>query len=586
MKLKTINLTNFQSYQNLVFNYQDLGLTLLSGDTGAGKSTLLDAPLWVLFGETAKDSASLDVLSWGESQVNGTLTLQITSGEEVSVTRIKAKSSTKSDFFFTIDGGEETRGANALDTQKLLNQRLGISLDLLLYGSYMTQFSETANFFQAKAQHRRAVFEKIADQTEATSFAKKLADQRKATKKALETTETRLATVKGQADAYSSSLAQSRLDAVAWKEFQFKRIQQAETECASFEDKKAATVQAIQDQLDQVRLSAKYTVIDAKSILDFLAVRAKEHREVATTKGRLESELKDIDRQLLKAGKCPTCGQDKHSNGLDTTAPLLDRRQDLEADIAALAEFLSGAFDESEAEADARASEKAHAEANALHARLEAAKGLENNFEAALHRLRLEENPHDPKIGSYDLKVRQAESALQTLIGEALEAKALLSRLEWLSEATEEVKGLMVQAAVQSVQDATNRLLEQHFDAALRLTLTIEEGDSLAVSIQNNGFECPYKQCSGGERAQLKIAFAFALMEACQDNAGVFFDVLMLDEATNGLDEDLKARTFSLLQTVATKHSTVLVVDHSEQLKQHFDKVFTVTKENGVSCLS
>ncbi len=74
-------------------------------------------------------------------------------------------------------------------------------------------------------------------------------------------------------------------------------------------------------------------------------------------------------------------------------------------------------------------------------------------------------------------------------------------------------------------------------------------------------------------------------MRAAQDRAGVSFGTVMLDEALNGLDDGLKVKAFGLLQQLETEYSTVLCIDHSDELKAQFTRRFSVTKDSGHSTL-
>ena len=61
------------------------------------------------------------------------------------------------------------------------------------------------------------------------------------------------------------------------------------------------------------------------------------------------------------------------------------------------------------------------------------------------------------------------------------------------------------------------------------------------------------------------------------------FGMVMLDEPLNGLSDNLKVRAFGLLQELEQAYGTVLVIDHSPELKAQFSNVVTVSKSSGSS---
>jgi len=161
MKILSVSLQNFASYEKLDFDFTNQGLTLIQGPNGAGKSTLADAIPWILFGKTAKGGAVDEVLSWpGDTIAKGCITLEI-NGNMFQVLRSRG-SAKDNDLMIWEDGGAY-RGKDITDTQKLIVSKLGINYDLYLAGSYYHEFSQTAQFFNTTANNRRLICEQLVD---------------------------------------------------------------------------------------------------------------------------------------------------------------------------------------------------------------------------------------------------------------------------------------------------------------------------------------------------------------------------------------------------------------------------------------
>lgn len=155
MKVLSVHAENFGSYDSLDFTLDASGLILIQGSTGSGKSTLCDVVPWALFGRTAKNGLADEVMSWpGDKQTMATVVTDI-----ISVTRIRGKGN---DLFWT-ENGVINRGKDIPDTQRRVNQKLNLNVDLYLSGSYFHEFSQTAQFFTTSAKNRRTICEQLVD---------------------------------------------------------------------------------------------------------------------------------------------------------------------------------------------------------------------------------------------------------------------------------------------------------------------------------------------------------------------------------------------------------------------------------------
>ena len=152
---------NFGSYKKLEFSFDKQGLCLIQGLTGSGKSTLMDIVPWVLFGVTAKDGSVDEVKSWDSNgDTEGRLIIDL-NGVPIIIQRIRGK--TNDLHYSQQDVPGITRGKDLKDTQKQINQLLGITPETYLAGAYFHEFSKAASFFITSAKSRREICEQIVD---------------------------------------------------------------------------------------------------------------------------------------------------------------------------------------------------------------------------------------------------------------------------------------------------------------------------------------------------------------------------------------------------------------------------------------
>ncbi len=174
MKIKSIHLENFGSYDTLDFYFNQTGSILISGPTGSGKSTLCDAIPWILFGKTAKGGNADEVLSWGKKVT--TVGIMVMSDDTVIHRERNPNDLYINDF----------RGKDMSDTQKSINTFLGFDYNTYLAGAYFHEFSATAQFFIANAKNRRALIEQIADLEFAVNLQDRLTPRKKEIKETIQ----------------------------------------------------------------------------------------------------------------------------------------------------------------------------------------------------------------------------------------------------------------------------------------------------------------------------------------------------------------------------------------------------------------
>lgn len=566
MKITKVVVDNFQSYGHLEFDYSDLGLCLVSGETGAGKSTLMDVASWVLFGITSKEGKADDVRSWNSDETTqGTITVQFPTGELV-VTR---KRGSVNDLFL-VESGNVVRGKDLTDTQKIIEERLGVTSELFLVGSYMTQFSKADDFFIAKAKDRREVLEAIADQEFAVVLGVKASEARKHAKKQKEELDLELSGVSGKIEVLTESVEQLADDTARWQQELKEAVSSLTKKYNTFDHTKDHTISTLRNKkLEwETEKNAKLAALKAK-IKAVPSTRDDSH---------FFTTLATIDRDILnlRPVSCPECGV---ASADSVKAVLMEQSRDISEarNINSLRVRKRAEF--------TREYKTLEALVNPHSAAIDQAQAQQNPYGAQLEYKTLEVNPYAKKMSLALSQLSVQESARQDVLKRLSSVNSEVSLLSWIYDASFELRSIMMRNAVSNIQSSTNSYLERFFDAALRVKFTLGESDSLDLEIFNDGHSTDFRSLSGGERCMLKLCFTLSLMTAAQDKAGVEFGMILLDEPFNGLSESLKIKSFSLLQKLAEKYPSVLVIDHSEELKSQFSKVFMVTKSGGESTI-
>lgn len=507
MIIHSAKVFNFGSYKEARLSFQDSGLTLIQGPTGSGKSTLCDVIPWCLWGTTAKGGAVDEVISWpGDKPTLGIIEIEI---KDLTYTVIRSRGKAKdNDLYFYADPEIEIRGKDLNDTQKLINELLGMNADLYLSSAYFHEFSPTAQFFNTTAKNRRALCEQLVDLSFAKDLQGKLADKNK--KLAVEAKQL-------------SNKIQSYTDKVKF----LSRPNDYKQRSANFENSRKEALNALEleyaDITNQIKRDSYY-----------------------------QDLLISADKRLANAvahEPCNACGSLKRA---DNYSQLVEARQEI-------------------------LNKQRH---NSLlkKQKQEIIKKQDEELNS--------ENLFDELLATIDRDLVEASRELRLHLG----AQEILAQAEldcWtLTRTVNHLRSITIENTIQDLENRTNKLLEDHFDAEIRVAFAAGNADKVDVTIYKDGNNCTFTQLSKGQRQLLKICFGISVMRSVVNTHAISLNCIFFDELTDGLDEEMKVKTFGLLQTLATKYSSIFLVEHSESLKAMFTNKYSVELVNGESQIS
>lgn len=574
MKLLNGTFTNFGSYEAITFDFENIGLGLVYGKTGSGKSTIPDMAAWALFGVTAKDGAADDVKSWTGDGEPTTAQIDVeTPTGIITVHRIRGTGKQNDLFWFEPDNFDTmNRGKDITETQKLLEARLGVTSDLFLTGSYFHEFSKTGTFFAAKAKDRRAVFEEIADLSLPVRLALAASTTRKAAKIDLDKALLSKTKAEGRLEQLEESVGRAEFDSTAWASKQASAILVLEQRSKSFEQDKAAKIRQLSDDMAawEEEKSKKLDILVAS--LEALEKTLKDPDFYTRAQAKLDKQAKSA-----KSAKCKECDQPLISSDAKATFDKESR--------AILSEQLKNDRARMKFESDKDLLEAVAASVNPFNAQVEAASIVQNYYSEQIRTEKEKINPFSGQLLKFKDEIINSEGLVKGLIDTTATLEQRLSALDQLYDLSSDLRGELLKKAVKEAESETNRVLETYFDAEIRVEFSLTGADSLDIGIQKGGHECVYKQLSKGQRQLLKLSFVLAVQRAAANKAGIHLDNLFFDEALDGLDAEMKVAAFGLFEELASRHGSVLLIDHAPEFQNLFSKRYYVTLEGDHSTI-
>jgi len=520
MRILNCKVSNFASYKDLEFDFNDKGLCLVQGPTGSGKSTLCDIIPWVLFGRTAKNGTVDEILSWGTTEpTQGQITIETAHGT-VDIVRIRGN---KANDLYILKNDDKIRGVSLQDTQSLINETLGIETEAYLAGAYFHEFSQTAQFFTTSAKNRRTICEQLVDLSLPIKIQENLQFDKKNLQSGIATRTKEIDKVKHKISYLTLALRDEETKIARWdKEQQDKQVKLLK-QLAFFEQEQAS--KAYKFKKDQ---------------------EAKEQE--------LLQQLSDAEKQPMHTDKekCPTCGT-TNDNKLKNYNFMLYLQKCLK---------------------DLKMVQNPYSEITS------------NTYQDQLTVLAKTKNPYIEgmsKMQKTDLP--EAKADLAALDELQAQRQTELLDLELLADVVAAFRSTLIQRTIDAIEQKTNELLSEYFDAEITVKLEVEIADKIEALITKDGHQCSYTQLSKGQRQLLKLCFGVAVMKTTAQYQNVTFNQVFFDEATDGCDTDTKKKAFKLFQALALDYSSVFIVEHNDEIKSLADNSIMVELVNGESVI-
>jgi len=559
MKIRKFRVENFGSYPVLEMDLDNAGMCLLYGPTGAGKSTIMDAVCWCLYGITAKDGNADDVRSWSSDEATTGSIVVEAKGNEYVINRVRGRPSQND---LVIHG---TRGVNVTETQKIIDERLGVDAYTFIAASYFNEFSPTGSFFVARAKDRRELFEKLANLSFPNTLTEKLADRKKETKKQFALVSEAYVRDKTKADNIGHMIRSLTVSKANWDYNQALMIENTETDKARYEENRKKDVEVLRSK----SLNFEFTKAEA---LDGLKKQIEELSKQIQSESYFNDKLGEVKQKMDQhvSTVCTACGQNAPANHLKDEIVALEKAKLQNSVLEQKRINLTTRYDAIEKEVNTYEDQATDRER------------LANPYDILLQEQRAQANPYSNKLATFISEeadaVKKAKDQ-ETLLGSL---KSNLSHLDQLYDMCPTLRAELLKMAINAIQEETNNYLERYFDSELRIHFTLD-GDSLDVGVQKSGNSCSYKQLSKGQRQLLKLTFALSVMAASANQSGVKFENLFFDEALDGLDEKLKLKAFTLFEALEPSFTSIFLIDHAPAFQNMFTKKFAVGIEGDKS---
>lgn len=593
MKFLSVSQQNFCSIESMEFSLSNRGLVAVVGENrdaeaassnASGKSTaVVDAICWCLFGKTTKGGTADSVTPGGKGKGTSVSVTFEQGGKTYVATRYRKHKTYGSKLLITVDGVEVSK-ATADDSDKLLEQILGITYDTFLYTTILGQ-GLMFRFSQLTDQNRKEILEGIAGaniyedaRIAARESARVIANKKSAAEQILSLHTTRMPAEVQNRDNLLAMEA-SAVDRYT------REIAAADYEIAS----KQAELDALDKQLAAAPAAPDTSAQDTFRTVESRALTAvmDAGQKVASARTKLGIAEKHL-RALSSVGLiCDSCGSmmseaHRAEEGRRRSEAVADAGKEVAAAIS---------LQDSAASMHKRISDQLaqmqHEERNYnlfVNGLKTQRAGVLNTLEQRkLHRSRIVKQDFTSLLAAAEAKVEAL--AKQTTEKQA-EIAAISQELEDVNFWVDGFQDIRI-AAIDHLLAFMNVRLAHYMKVLTGddISVTLSHTDKGKIDLNVKTAGGTYLSASGGEKTKVDIAMAFALHDLAGQCTNWSSNLLVMDEIAVFLDAAGIERLMQLVSEKMDRLDSVFMISHDPVFEGYADSTMRIVKENGVSRL-
>lgn len=617
MKIETIKIQNFLSFQNAEYNFSDQGLSLFTGvnhdvaerSNGTGKTSVIEALLWVLFGETSKSLKSDDVIN-RDAGKDCVVSVKIEgAGGEYIITRCRKHSKFKNDLIFE-HNGNNISAQNSTETQEKINYMLGLDFKIFTNAVIFPQESKF-KFIGATDNEKKDILTDILDLHFIDEAYDKLMVDHKTTQQQINNLNVQNDEINKFLTDLVNEQENNKLQAEQWEDnrqveinHHLETLKAAQSKLKTLQDKlKVNNISNIQQNIETKQGKIDGIEINLEKMDSIQHAFYKKQFEINTLNKQMQEDANKINKiDNIGVGECPKCSQNVSESHLEALKKEIVQNIDSKNIILAEKESelvqLQVKVDkvkqiktlQKKLSHEIEQHKQALRDIKEQESQLEREKVKIENIENLIDMHSKMQNPHinknqGDKIKEYKKKNQANQKKLDNL------HDVLLYMDFWRNGFSNRgIKSFIFDNVLFELNSKVEEYLDELFDGQLKVVFDSEsktqKGEvrqKLNTSIQYNGVDVDYNSLSGGEKRSVSLTVDLALSYIVSQYNQKNYDLLVFDESTDHLDLYGKEKFLELLKKL--DKGTILVISHDLQFQTKFDSVQKVIKKNNVSTL-
>lgn len=629
MTLLSISGTDFCAFGSFSQRLDKRGLVWLGGENrdtksansnGASKTTFFKAITWGLFGQTIDGHDGDAVIREGQKKAQVKIRIRDSDGSVFTVLRSRRKGSPKVELWR--EGASEAIPGSKDEIADQIHRLVGMDFNtfrnVVLYGQRDLQrfvAPETSDADRKKVLQgilRTQIYSAAHDwiKKQLTELNTKIAVQKaKIDRSNARIEEYDLGSIAAEARAWTVSRdeAAARARTMAKEAFQEAKRLKSETPDLNKMAKELVVLRHNGSKAKDIEAAIDLVDLSLKGRAEFYKVKVKDSALIKYKITSIENQLATLDSGVCPVCNTPATGADYRKHVAELKEQEAANRIDLCANADVLlrldAEMKKLRFDRSELVSknleDSEGIEAKIVEKREEIARAEGSKGLASAALKRANELLAEAKSKKEQESPYTKRLEAAKVRLRELRAEVFVATSELAGLEterlhyefWnRGYGPSGLPSFVLDSIMPYLTERTNYYLETLSDGDITMNFSTQtELKSAKGEIRDRiGIEWEIegttgKPPSGGQYKKMEISTTFAMMDLVATRDGASLDLLLLDEALDGVDEEGYSRIIDLLHKLRTTRKSIFVISHSGEIGEIFERGLLVVKEGGVA---
>ena len=638
MDILNVGIRNFLIIGQADINLNSRGLCRIAGENsddttsssnGAGKSSIFEAIYWCLFGETLRNIKSSDGIVNQKVKKDCSVTLELQEGDVLyRVERYRKHTQHKNNLYLYIND-VDSRGKDNRETQKHIESIIG--MDKLAFANSVVfgqgHSKNLKRFSEMTDSEKKETLEKILNLevfAQSYDFVKDNLRTLEAARHEAERRAQELSERVISCEEKVTSAIQRAADFEKEKSFEVSELKTKQ----SMVKEAIVALQERLDSLDVADVSAiEASIVDCEEFLSTERGRKATITETFTEKRNekvlimrgIERDVNVLEKKLnMLVGEdhagddCDYCGNQITTKGLRFARDGQEFNiDDMKGSISTLTgqiEVITSAYKAEVGEVEKNIEDvipliKSHRnelrvasgiknKSLELGFQLKAKEELVLSHQQAISRIEKSENVWKHAAEEYGVELDALSTQVKEFEVEVDTIDTDISYYEFWKTAFSRtgIRSYLLDNIVPFLNHRVSHYLDILTDKGIEATFstvkTLASGkvrDNFNLEIINRDAADTYEGNSGGERRRIDLGVALGFNDFLASRSGKRFNLLLLDEVFEGVDSDGLYYVMKVLEDIAKRKSSVFVITHRDELKDHFSDEILMSRQNGLS---
>lgn len=556
--IESISWENFGSWKSGSLDLSKRGLVLIRGRTGSGKSTVFRALFWGLYGYAPEGSAASEVVNEKVQRDTCVKVFLSWDNKRYEIRRYRNHYLYQNKAFIFIDGNQWNE-ADA-HTAAIDKEIARIIPETIMRTIFFVQRDYKSRWPSLTDAQQKKLLEEI---TELSILPK----AEKIAKENMKKNNDLLINVNSELQVLINELDNHKIELKRAKKKESIDRKALKRELKDVRKLLVSRKNLISENQDKVN---RYTP-EYKKALD--VVRSID-KQMSQTRYAERANKDKIQKLRSMPDICPVCGTKVNKSHIESEIQTVQR------DINACLKIL----EKCQTEYD-----KAQKRSDEIGKKLESSVDSVNGYKDAVRTLISREImiKERMKLTKTNTKVhREAIHNLRKKIEVRKRRRSLISR--WKLQAEFWVRGfghrglraLIMPAVLSELEKRTNSYLSV-IDPMIQATFGLSSSSRIEQAYRRGKKWRSYASFSGGQKQAIDLCVGLALRDLAESSLPRFCDLIILDEAFEGLDSGLIQRIPNLLKLL--NKDSVFIISHNERIEPYFRTILTVREKDGFS---